>query len=401
MMQRPKKKELEDNIKITQFMVEDCVDCALDYYKASINNTSRIVRILESNTINMDLLNKSQHIHNSESTFSPFQLYNNGRYTYIVLPYAYMNMESAFFLQQKFQEETLQAIAKTLLESAKILHENGIIHQMIMYNNLFMTSAKNWLIGLENVLVPSSKLDILKLHLDIQCISPSYYQGEPDYKMDAYMIGSTLYKIIIGGKINTPPLPIFLADNKSTFLTEIKSFISENLYEFLKMLLGPEPMNIDDALNHRFMKEPARKIDAFPINNIKDRTEGTNRIIHQIVSTILKEPFMIESMFKSNWELDDDVLMSLLVSINAGNYSERLEYIKYSVISNIKTVKEESLWREYASSVKKPISILEELEIRIPRSIASKDEIKYNFITEAFSFEEYIELRRHHDSNAS
>ena len=115
-------------------MVEDVIDCSLNYYKASVNNSTRVVQILEASTFNIELLHKVQNIHNANPLlFSPFHIYNNGRFIYLVLPYAYMNMETAFSRQQKFKEESLQSLANTLLEASSILHANEIIHQMITY----------------------------------------------------------------------------------------------------------------------------------------------------------------------------------------------------------------------------------------------------------------------------
>ena len=75
-----------------------------------------------------------------------------------------------------------------------MLHLIGITHQMIIYNNIFLTKRGKWLLGLGNVFKAINQINILNYHSDLPDIS--YRDDIPEIKMDVFMIGMTILKII-------------------------------------------------------------------------------------------------------------------------------------------------------------------------------------------------------------
>jgi hypothetical protein len=268
-----------------------------------------------------------------------------------------------------------------------------MLHKNINCCNIYRAKHGDYHLGVGDIFKVSPVVKLLYHKLN-QDILPNGLVND-NSNSDLWSIGTTLVRVIIGVNYENIPASQHFADaiEKPTILEEVKSVVTDECLDFLAKILHANPISIDEALKHSWLR--SSKIgNSFPPQSNQYSTQvNAVKLIHEVASTLIKIPKQVDGMFKKNWEIDNEVFQSLIESENP-----HIEQIKCGVINCLKLYKEESLYREYIELMPDPINDIELVKKLVPSTYGTQKEIAESYITESFSFMEFIELRRTHKS---
>jgi hypothetical protein len=383
----------DPNIQIYDFCINDVVEPSTHLFKCTINTAvPAIAQIFHSEFVDTSILETYSKLSTDyPSFFIPIQLHDNGRFVYIILKNVFTNLETLLYNKVKYNEIELRKIALMLLNCTKILNEKYMLHKNINCCNIYRAKHGDYHLGVGDIFKCSPIMKLL-YHKQNQDIIPNGLANE-NPNCDLWSIGTTLIRIIIGVNYeNIPSLQHFTdAIEKPSILEEVKSVVTDECFDFLTKILQADPIKLDEAFKHGWLHS-SKVGNSFPPQRNQYSTQvNAVKLIHEVASTLIKIPKQVDGMFKKNWEIDNDVFQSLIESENP-----HIEQIKCGVINCLKLYKEELLYREYIELMPDPINDLELVKKRVPSSYGTQKEITESYITESFSFMEFIELRRAH-----
>jgi serine/threonine protein kinase len=380
-------------LNISNICVNDVLDPTSNLFYCTINGLeTNIVYISLSVDIDKAKLRTYSKIYNENpNMFTTIQHYENGWYSYIIYNNAEVNIETLLNQEKQFNEAELRKIATELLKSIQILNNNKVLHKNIYCANIFLTQNGHYVLGIGDITTVSPALRLL-YHTKNQEIMSNGLLND-GFFCDMWSLGNLLLNIIIGNNYENIPASSYFTDviQKPLQLEDAKIMVSKECYDFISNLLQANPISLEEALEHQWINsnKPGNNFSRF-LNKNSTQTEA-NKAIQKIVSSLINSPDEVENLFKMDWEIDSDVFKSMF-SLE----SPHIEQIKFSVINCLKLYKEEILYREYVELIPDPINMMESIRKQIPTIYGSNKEISDNYITESFTFMEYILLKRSH-----